>query len=311
MIAKPKVSVLLPSYNYAHFLDEAIQSVLDQTFTDFELIIVDNNSSDHTADVVAKYLYDRRVRYCKNERTLRLPENWNKSLEYASGGYVKILCADDKMHPEMLERFVAVMDQHPSVSIIACYDELFGDFQKKKTAPFNGLIKGDLARESMLRHGNWLGAPTSTMFRHSLMKGMTFHPQLHHSIDIEFYFQLLAVGDAYVVPEFLSYTRTHAASVTSHHAKTMGPILEGYRYMRVIKDKNQNANSSFKQLVKAEVERRAIRCTTVMYKLLPKIYQKDTRKVFFEAFHIGYKENVHFKTIARFLNVNQLFRPSD
>ncbi len=57
----PKVSVLIPTYNYANYLDETIQSVLDQTFTDFEIIIVDNCSTDNSADVVKKYLKDKRV----------------------------------------------------------------------------------------------------------------------------------------------------------------------------------------------------------------------------------------------------------
>ena len=74
----PTVSVVVPTYNYGRFLDEAIQSVLDQTFKDFELIIVDDNSNDNTKEVVKKYLGDCRVAYYKNERNLGMSGNFNQ-----------------------------------------------------------------------------------------------------------------------------------------------------------------------------------------------------------------------------------------
>jgi glycosyltransferase involved in cell wall biosynthesis len=77
----PKVSVVIPTYNYAHFLDETIQSVLNQTFLDFELIIVDNNSTDNTEEVVKNYLSDNRVSFYKNDTNIGLVGNWNKCLE--------------------------------------------------------------------------------------------------------------------------------------------------------------------------------------------------------------------------------------
>ncbi len=83
MNISPKVSVLIPTYNYAHYLDETIRSVLDQTFTDFELLIVDNRSTDNTAEVVKKYLGDNRVSFYANEKNVGLVGNWNKCLDYA------------------------------------------------------------------------------------------------------------------------------------------------------------------------------------------------------------------------------------
>src|SRR5687767_8430509 len=119
-MSKPKVSVLIPTYNYAHFLDETIQSVLNQTYSDYELIIVDNKSTDSTVELVGKYLGDPRVRFYQNEKNLGLTGNWNKCLEYATGEYIKFLCADDKFHPEMLAKFVAVMEENPTVSLVTC-----------------------------------------------------------------------------------------------------------------------------------------------------------------------------------------------
>src|SRR5689334_17359944 len=106
----PKISVLIPTYNYAHYLDETIQSVLNQSFKDFELIIVDNHSTDNTEEVVSKYLADERVSYHKNEKNLGLVGNWNMCLTYPKAEYIKFICADDMIHPEMLDKFYAVME---------------------------------------------------------------------------------------------------------------------------------------------------------------------------------------------------------
>src|SRR5687768_8593791 len=132
----PKVSVLIPTYNYAHVLDETIQCVLNQTFTDFELIIVDDNSNDNTDEVVKKYLVDERVKYFRNEKNLRTMGNWNKCLEYATGEYIKYLCADDLLHPEILERYVPIMDQYQNISLITCDKQEFGDSTRLLTIPF-------------------------------------------------------------------------------------------------------------------------------------------------------------------------------
>src|SRR5215213_7562073 len=120
MSVSPKVSVLMPTLNYARFLPEAIESVLNQTLTDLELIIVDNGSTDETDEVVQRYLTDKRVRYYKNY-TKGMAGNWNKCIEYSKGTYLKFLCADDKFHPQLLEKFVAIMETNLHVSIVTSY----------------------------------------------------------------------------------------------------------------------------------------------------------------------------------------------
>src|SRR6187551_3097335 len=108
----PKVSVLIPTYNSAPFLDDAIRSVLDQTFTDFELIIVDNCSTDNSKAVISQYLSDDRIKFYVNEKNIGSNGNFNKCFSLANGEYVKCLCSDDKLHPELLHRFVAIMEQY-------------------------------------------------------------------------------------------------------------------------------------------------------------------------------------------------------
>lgn len=92
----PKVSVLIPTYNRAKYLEECLNSVLMQDYTNLEIIISDNASTDNTPEVVRKYLSDKRLRYYRNEVNVGIIPNWKKLLyEYASGEYGKLICDDD------------------------------------------------------------------------------------------------------------------------------------------------------------------------------------------------------------------------
>ena len=93
----PKISVCIPTYNYAHYISFAVESILSQQFTDFELIIVDDCSKDNTEEIVSRFLCDKRVSFEKNERNLGLVANWNKCLSKAKGEYIKFVFADDML----------------------------------------------------------------------------------------------------------------------------------------------------------------------------------------------------------------------
>ena len=93
-----KVSVCIPTYNGAEFVAKAIESVLAQTFADFELLVVDDSSDDTTVDIVCSFT-DPRMRICQNERRLGIPGNWNHCLSLARGEYICLFHQDDVMLP--------------------------------------------------------------------------------------------------------------------------------------------------------------------------------------------------------------------
>lgn len=113
---KPKVSVVIPAYNQARFLAGAIQSVLDQTFTDLEIIVVDDDSPDETSQVVSKFA-DPRIRYIKHTINKGLPGARNTGIRHSSGELIALLDADDYFHPKKLETHVDFYDLHPNVAI--------------------------------------------------------------------------------------------------------------------------------------------------------------------------------------------------
>lgn len=116
MSSKPRVSIGLPVYNGANYLREAIESILNQTFTDFELIICDNASTDSTQDICEEYAKkDSRIRYYRNPKNVGANPNYNLAFHYAHGEYFKWAAHDDVLHPRFLEKCVEALDQDPGV----------------------------------------------------------------------------------------------------------------------------------------------------------------------------------------------------
>src|SRR5579859_195058 len=109
MRQQPLISVCIPCYNGERFIGRTLESVLRQTFTDFELVIVDDKSTDGTVSVIRGFT-DARIRLIQNEKNLGLCLNWNRALSQTAGKYVKLLCEDDFLYPECLARQVAVLE---------------------------------------------------------------------------------------------------------------------------------------------------------------------------------------------------------
>jgi glycosyltransferase involved in cell wall biosynthesis len=119
---KPRVSIGLPVFNGEEYLAETLDSILAQTYSDFELIISDNASTDGTQEICRAYAArDRRIRYFRNETNLGAAKNYNRVFELSSGEYFKWAAHDDLYAPEYLERCVEVLDREPSVVI--CHPE--------------------------------------------------------------------------------------------------------------------------------------------------------------------------------------------
>ena len=230
----PIVSVLIPTYNKAEFLGEAIESVLNQTFKDFELIIIDDCSTDNTDEVVKRYQNDYRVKYFKNIKNLGIGGNWNKTLSFALGKYIKFLMGDDKFEPELLEKYVAVMENNPNVSLVTSYRGVFGDKKSIIKQPLEGIIESKKAIELVLKHGNWIGEPTTVMFRRENLWLGNFKIELKFLLDIEMWVRHLSCGDLYVIPEVLSWFRQYSGQYTEEVKKHFGDIFEWYYLFEMV-----------------------------------------------------------------------------
>jgi glycosyltransferase involved in cell wall biosynthesis len=116
----PKVSFIVPCYKLAHFLGDCMNSILVQTYGDFEVLIMDDCSPDDTPDVAAKF-DDPRVRYIRNEANLGNIRNYNKGIELSRGRYIWLISADDRLRSQnVLQRYVELLDNNPQVGYVFC-----------------------------------------------------------------------------------------------------------------------------------------------------------------------------------------------
>jgi glycosyltransferase involved in cell wall biosynthesis len=220
----PKVSVCIPAYNYANFLPDAIDSVLAQTWQDFELLVIDNCSTDDTRGVVSRYMAaDPRISYVCNDTNIGPVKNLNRCLELATGEYIKILCADDLLLPECLEHMVRALDQHSTVSLVASGRKLVtSDLQPIRSLAYSFRkehIPGAAAINRCLFSGNHIGEPTAVLFRKSdISRG--FSCDYAQLVDLEMWFYLLEQGDFIFLPQDLCLFRQHAAQGTKTNLKT-------------------------------------------------------------------------------------------
>ena len=122
----PAISIVLPTYNRADMLREAIQSALNQTFQDFEIIVSDNASTDGTADVVASFA-EPRIRYFRQSSNLGMTPNWKFAVAQASADWIAPLADDDHYLPDHLEVGISALRRHPTVAFHTCPAEYFGD----------------------------------------------------------------------------------------------------------------------------------------------------------------------------------------
>ena len=111
-----RVTVIMPAYNVAPYIEEAVESVLRQSFSDFELLIIDDGSSDGTHEVISR-MSDSRIRKVRNESNIGLAATLNKGLSMAQTEYIARFDGDDLASPQWLEKNVGFLDNHPDYGI--------------------------------------------------------------------------------------------------------------------------------------------------------------------------------------------------
>jgi glycosyltransferase involved in cell wall biosynthesis len=216
----PKVSVCIPTYRGEATIGAAIDSVLAQSFTNFELIVIDDGSPDDTCAIVERFT-DPRLVYLRNERNLGPQGNWNRCLEVAQGKYFKLLPHDDLLHTNCLERQVAVLDddRNERIALVFSARDVLGPDGSVLTrrgypGGHEGVIDGSVVMRSCVRRGtNLIGEPGGVLYRKSLADRIgAFDATNPYVIDLDYWFRLLAHGDAYFCADSLASFRVSPQS---------------------------------------------------------------------------------------------------
>jgi glycosyltransferase involved in cell wall biosynthesis len=247
----PLVSVCLPVYNGEEFLNEAIESVLAQSFTDLELLIGDDVSTDNSETIARKYAEkDKRIIYWKNDANKGLFGNYNECMRRATGTYIKPFAQDDILDTKLIERMVSGFKADPDIALIACARRIVDDngavvseaFEYRSTTIIDGNEK---VRDDLLKVVNGIGEPSTVMFPRAYL-GEGFDVRLHHLGDIEYWHRLILDKKFLYISEILCSFRRHAKSTTNRNAREMryglDMLLLGQKYKQFLEDRGITEN---------------------------------------------------------------------
>jgi glycosyltransferase involved in cell wall biosynthesis len=223
MRALPSVSVCIPVYRGEQFLAETVRSVLDQTHRDFELVVLDNASPDTTGRI-ARSFDDRRVRVETNPTTVPQPENWRGAVRLCRAPLIKLLCADDLLHPRCLEYQVGPMEADPGLAVVAARRHML-DERSRVLVPRRGLtgLTGvrssvEVARRVVRSGANPIGEPGGVLFRrdHYFAVG-GWRPERRFAMDLDLWMRLLHCGEFLGLPETLAAFRVVRDSLSAEN----------------------------------------------------------------------------------------------
>ncbi|KYG33707.1 glycosyltransferase family 2 protein [Alkalihalobacillus trypoxylicola] len=173
----PFVSVIIPTYNRAEVIMRAINSVLNQTYKDFEMIIIDDGSSDNT-EYVVKQIIDSRVRYIKHHKNLNGAIARNTGIDASRGEFIAFLDSDDEWLPRKLEKQLSILLKCDNKENVLCYSQLIKQTGAiKRTSPKRGIETSELVEEYLFLN-NGLIQTSTLILHHSLIKKIRFDEQL-------------------------------------------------------------------------------------------------------------------------------------
>lgn len=205
---KPKISVLMPVYNCEKYLDSAIQSILDQTFKDFEFIIVDDFSTDTSFEIIKEYTkQDKRIIVLRNKTHLRTTKTLNKGLRRTKCKYVARMDGDDWSYPDRLQKQFKFMENHPEVGVSGGVIEVCDENLKViniRKYPLNDIV----VRKVMFRYSPF--AHPATIWRRDLLQKVGgYDEKIPLSQDYELYFRIGKISQFANLSTVLLKLRTH------------------------------------------------------------------------------------------------------
>ncbi|HEY9777999.1 MAG TPA: glycosyltransferase [Planktothrix sp.] len=240
------VSVCLPTFDGRQYIEEAIDSVLAQTYSEVELLISDDRSNDETFAIVQRRAADNnKIIFWQNEHRLGLFGNYNACLKRATGQLIKPFAQDDLLDTRAVERMVAVFQENASV-VLACAGRDSSDLYKaraqdnvEETLP-PGRVDGKKALLQCLgSYRNLIGEPVAVMFN-AKFKDLLFDENYQSLGDLDYWLRILEHGDLFNIAEPLVTFRQHSESKTMALMKNMDWVLDFYRlskqYERYLKE---------------------------------------------------------------------------
>jgi len=217
-MSEPLVSICIPAYNNAGYIKETIDSILNQTYKNIELVIVNDNSTDNTVEVIES-IKDDRIKLYHNEKNLGMSGNWNRCLSLCTGEYIKLVCADDMLVPDCIEKEVNAFIENPDVMLVES-DTLRVDMNGTPKGTYKRYSEsGRVSGKEISRKGFFIadlfGAPLANLFKRSDYERLGgFDTDFVYILDYEFFMRFACEGDIYIIHENLNQFRIRNDSNT-------------------------------------------------------------------------------------------------
>ena len=229
------VSIIMPSYNTANYIAESIQSVLAQSYKDWELIIVDDCSTDNTDEVVKPYLLDERIKYLKNEKNSGAAVSRNKALREAKGKWIAFLDSDDLWMQDKLKKQISFMEKNDYHFSYTNYAEI--DTEDNR----NGITVTGPKKITKTGFFNYCWPGCLTVMYDRDIVGLIQIADIKKNNDYAMWLKVCRKADCYLLDEKLAlYRRGRAGSVSTHSIKTM----IGWHYKLYHEAESQNPFSA-------------------------------------------------------------------
>jgi len=240
----PLVSVIMPVFNAEKYVGEAIESILNQTFADFEFLIFNDGSIDNSSNVIQKYAStDPRIVFYNYSENTGYVKHLNEGVQLAKGTYIARMDADDISLPERLAKQVLVMNTNPDIGICGTWFKLFGDIELEVRHP----SQHDDIKIHLLRH-NTIGHPT-VLAKKVLLSENPYEANMVPSEDYHLWIRLSQIAKFHNLPEVLLYYRWHNANISQSKAElsrttSLKSLLLLYAFLDMVPTEQELAFSS-------------------------------------------------------------------
>lgn len=227
MNKQPLVSVLIAAYNVERYIDELLNSVINQTYKNLEVIIVNDGSKDNTENIINKFIEkDSRIRLINNQKNMGFIHSLNVGLPLTKGEFIARTDADDIVKPDWIEKIVKAMENNPEIIAMGSYLEIISDsglltkYNKTGDIWRNPLDHNSIIREMLFRnpiHNNTMIMRKEVYHKYKL----TFNYDYKHAEDYKFWYDVSKLGKLANYPEVLCFYRFHSEQTSSLYATSM------------------------------------------------------------------------------------------
>src|SRR5574337_643394 len=219
MGTSPRVTVLIPVYNRERYVATAIESILAQSFIDFELLLIDDGSTDGSVEILRSYTTDSRVRLVCNEQNLGIPRTRNRGIDLARGEHIAMLDSDDWAYPRLLEKQVAFLDRHKDFEVVGAWaTEMDENGRSLGRVKRRFVSSGELQSRLLFRCSL---CNSSIMARKAILQDYGYREQYAVCEDFDLFVRVAKNSKLGNLPETLVRRRTHAGNLGREKAEVM------------------------------------------------------------------------------------------